>query len=157
MYSKYYFTMDTESANRYRQKICVIASTPYDTPLTEPSTSFGQTTTSRRGLLHGMGIFKTSELTPKAKRMYRQAIYYKRRAHALNRKNFKEKQFSNYIKECIEQSKRRELIIEEDYNCEATEADRLHIHWISNAKTIGTGCVIICGRKMGFVVAVKAK
>ncbi|KAJ8974189.1 hypothetical protein NQ317_004868 [Molorchus minor] len=77
-----------------------------------------------------MGIFKTSELTPKAKRMYRQAIYYKRRAHALNRKNFKEKQFSNYIKECIEQSKRREFIIEEDYNCEATEADRLHIHWI---------------------------
>ncbi|KAJ8980489.1 hypothetical protein NQ317_013242, partial [Molorchus minor] len=34
----------------------------------------------------------------------------------------------------------------EDYNCEATEADRLHIHWISSAKTIGTGCVIICGR-----------
>ncbi|KAJ8981419.1 hypothetical protein NQ317_015621 [Molorchus minor] len=74
------------------------SSTPYDTPLTEPSTSFGQTTTSRRELLH------------------------------------------------VEQSKRRELIIEEDYNCEATEADRLHIHWISNAKTIGTGCVIICGR-----------
>ncbi|KAJ8966519.1 hypothetical protein NQ317_002529 [Molorchus minor] len=109
---------------------CEPTSTPYDTPLTEPSTSFGQTTTSRRGLLHGMGIFKTSELTPKAKRMYRQAIYYKRRAHALNRKNFKEKQFSNYIKECIEQSKRREFIIEEDYNCEATEADRFHIHWI---------------------------
>ncbi|KAJ8972390.1 hypothetical protein NQ317_003447 [Molorchus minor] len=107
-----------------------------------------------------MGIFKTSELTPKAKKMYRQAIYYKRRAHALNRKNFKEKQLSNYIKECsqklkryvylfyfsIEQSKWRELIIEDDYNCEATEADRFHIHWISNAKTIGTGCVIICGR-----------
>ncbi|KAJ8977263.1 hypothetical protein NQ317_003964 [Molorchus minor] len=29
MYSKYYFTMDTESANRYRQKICVIGIDPY--------------------------------------------------------------------------------------------------------------------------------
>ncbi|KAJ8974299.1 hypothetical protein NQ317_009539 [Molorchus minor] len=47
----------------------------------------------RRGLLRSMGILKSVELTPKAKRMYHQAIYYKRRANALNRKNlnFKEK------------------------------------------------------------------
>ncbi|KAJ8973088.1 hypothetical protein NQ317_006479 [Molorchus minor] len=53
---------------RICSKHFISASTPYDTPLTEPSTSFGQTTTSRRGLLHGMGIFKTSQLTPKAKK-----------------------------------------------------------------------------------------
>lgn len=46
-----------------------------------------------RGLLRGAGILKSSELSPKAKRMYQQALYYKRRANVLNKKklNFKQR------------------------------------------------------------------
>ncbi|KAJ8980246.1 hypothetical protein NQ317_003755 [Molorchus minor] len=80
-------------------------SSPHDISLSSESTSFCLSTTSGRGLLHNISNLKSCELTAMTKRMYQQAVYYKRIAGALNRKklnlteklNFLEKNFEEEI------------------------------------------------------------